>query len=85
MNSRRERAIDSYDHGQAFPYDSPDSGNTPRMAKDWAHQAARGILSDLTDRRGVKNGFSRIDYETRLEIVDAVAEIIRVSIDHRRE
>lgn len=71
----------TYDHGQKWPYDAPDAwwaanGDAP-PADDWAHAAARGILSDLNDRRGIKNGFSDIDEETRVEIVQSLARIIR--------
>lgn len=70
----------SYEHGQEFPYDRPDEDyEHARPAEDWAHKAARGVLADLTDRRGVKNGFSRVDEDTRIEIVDQMAEIIRIA------
>lgn len=48
------------DHGSKFPYDAGsnfwegDGNSTPPQALDWAHAAARGILADLLDRRGVQ-------------------------------
>lgn len=68
-------------HGNRFPYDATDewweSDSEPPPVDDWAHAAARGVLADLTDRRGVKNGFSRIDEEIRKQIVLDIAGIIR--------
>jgi hypothetical protein len=72
-------------HGNKFPYDAPDAwwksteDPVPPPAKDWAHSAARGILADLQDRRDIKHGFERIDEDVRVEIVDTLAEIIRVA------
>lgn len=72
----------TYDHGQKWPYDAPDAwwaadGESPPPADDWAHAAARGLLSDLNDRRGIKNGFRGVEEETRAEIVQSLARIIR--------
>ena len=73
-------------HGNKYPYDGgadfwEDRTPTPRPAKDWAHEAARGVLSDLLDRRGIKWAFEdeAIDHETRADIVDSIAEIIRLA------
>ena len=68
--------------GNKYPYDAPDSWwvrecRTPYPAVDTAHEAARGILHDLQDRRGIKSGFDNIDEETRKNIVESIAEIIR--------
>lgn len=67
-----------------YPYDAPDAwwegnGNNPPAAKDWAHAAARGVLSDLQDRGGIKHGFANIDQDIRLDIVNALADIIRLA------
>ena len=72
------------DHGAEFPYDADDKwwngdGTNPPQAKDWAHAAARGILADLNDRRDIKRGFERIDEDVRAEIVESLAEIIRLA------
>jgi hypothetical protein len=77
------RAAQSLENGGEYPYDAPDTwwhscGEIEALApKDMAHAAARGIISDLTDRRGIKNGFARIDEDTRKHIVERAAEIIR--------
>ena len=66
--------------GQQIPYDARDDG--PALpAADWAHEAARGVLFDLSDRRGIKNGFWDIDYEIRVEIVETLAAIIRAAAE----
>lgn len=70
------------ERGAQYPYDAPDSWSSdtpPPPAKDWAHAAARGVLADLTDRRSIKNGFRDIDEDVRLEIVESLAEIIRIA------
>ena len=71
-------------HGAKFPYDAPDAwwdstGDNPPAAEDWAHAAARGVISDLTGRSGIKHGFANIDEDIRVEIVASLAEIIRVA------
>lgn len=71
--------------GADFPYDASDEwwrqkkwpGPTPSV--DWAQAAARGILADLTDRGGIKHGFDDVDEQTRVEIVMALAAIIRLA------
>ena len=62
--------IQSIEHGNAYPYDSP----TP--PKDWAHSAARGIIADLMDRSGF-SGFEEVAGDIRNEIVETMSEIIR--------
>lgn len=59
--------------GNKYPYDET------RESIDWAHRAARGVIADLTDRRGIKNGFQDISNEIRMEIVDSMSEIIRTA------
>ena len=73
-------------HGNAYPFDAPDAfwnddGSKPPPPKDWAHSAARGIISALQDRRGIKHELDEhnIDEETRVEIVSEIASIIRAS------
>lgn len=78
-------ARQSLRHGAKFPYDASDKwwrgdGRTPPPeAADWAHAAARGIMADLQDRRDIKRPFENIDEETRIVIVEMMAEIIRVA------
>jgi len=81
QNNQAERAaFDAAAHalqrGAEYPYDAKDEG-AALSAADWAHAAARGILYDLTDRRGIKHGFRGVDQEVRAEIVGSLAEIIR--------
>ncbi len=77
-----DRIDSALDQGYRFPYDATDdwwsdSGWSPVPPFDWAHSAARGIIANLTDRRGIKNGFNDVDEEIRREIVETCAEIIR--------
>jgi len=74
------------EHGAQYPYDGgedfwQDPTSTPPPATDWAHAAARGVLADLLDRRGIKweLNHEEIDHETRAEIVQSIAEIIRLA------
>lgn len=75
----------SLKHGNEFPYDAPNewwnesSGKNPPPPKDWAHSAARGIIANLQDRRGIKHELSNIDEETRAEIIHTLADIIRLA------
>jgi hypothetical protein len=76
-------------HASLYPYDAPDEwwnsiGGAPPKATDWAHVAARGVIADLEDRHTIKRGFENIDEETRIEIVGALAEIIRLA-ERQRE
>lgn len=67
--------------GNEYPYDAPDNwdGERELPAVDWAHKAARGILYDLGDRGGIKHGFVDIEQEVRVDIVEALAAIIRAA------
>ena len=52
-------------------------GAIPPPAIDWAHTAARGVLADLCDRRGVKWELEKIDHDVRAELTQSLACIIR--------
>jgi hypothetical protein len=70
--------------GARFPFDATDAwrnseGIAPPLPVDWAHSAARGVLADLTDRRGVKNLLDALDEELRIELVASLAAIIRAA------
>lgn len=73
----------SLESGARFPYDASDdwmeSPGLPPAPEDWAHAAARGIVADMMDRRGIKWGFEEVDEETRIEIVERIAAIIRMA------
>lgn len=84
MTQEFDHAVHRLKIGAERPYDAPDNwergrreGENPFPAKDAAHAAARGIIADMCDRRGIKHGFQEIDAEVRAEIVETTAEIIR--------
>lgn len=67
----------SLETGRLFPLDAPDGGPPP-AAKDWAHAAARGVIADLQDRRQIKDCLnSNLSEDVRVEIIEALAAIIR--------
>lgn len=77
-------ALKRLEQGARYPYDATDNwwkdaGVAAPPAADWAHHAARGIMADLTDRRGIKYSFDNIDEDVRIEIVTSLAEIIRIA------
>lgn len=67
------------EQGNEYPYDRPDDyeDGATFPATDWAHAAARGIIADLSDRRGIKHSFGDVDEDVRKELVQSIAEIIR--------
>ena len=50
----------------------------PKPATDWAHRAARGVLANLSDRRGVRQALEGIDGDIKKELTDSIADIIRL-------
>lgn len=60
--------------GLEYPYDEKDGAD-----RDWAEVAALGILSDFSDRRGLKHELREIDLDIRQEIVATMAAIIRAA------
>lgn len=80
------------EHGAKFPWDAPDKwwegdGTNPPPPRDWAHAAARGIIADLSDRRGIKYEFKNVDIDEdiRAELVETMASIIRFAETQRQE
>lgn len=72
------------EHGAEFPYDGGldfwnGAGDDPPLAADWAHAAARGVLADLSDRRGIKHELDQVDHDVRAELAKSLADIIRES------
>ena len=68
--------------GDSNPYDAPDDWDevSPVQPMDQATRAARGVINNLCDRRGIKHGFQEVeDEEIRLEIVQTLAAIIRAA------
>jgi hypothetical protein len=70
----------SLETGRKFPYDQGERRRPPK-AKDWAEAAARGVLADLCDRRGIKWALQddEITDDVRREIVASLAAIIRLA------
>lgn len=67
----------SLTQGDLFPYElTPGDNLTP---PDWAHRAARGVMADLTDRRGIKWELKHVHTDDRKDIVAAIAAIIRLA------
>ncbi len=71
------------EHGDRFPYDAPDEwGDSEEPAPpptDWAHRAARAIIAELGDRRGVGDELGDLDEEIRTEIIQSLTSIIRLA------
>lgn len=78
----------SLDQGDRFPYDGGAAfwnGEAPvPSAKDWAHRAARGILADLSDRRGIKHELEAVEHDVRADLAESLAEIIRTAYEASR-
>jgi len=71
-------AEDTLEKGKRYPYDSAsDTRDSP--ATDWAHVAARGVIADLSGRRGIGQELELVEHEIRVEIVQSLAEIIRLA------
>lgn len=70
-------------HGAQFPYDGGEAfwnSEVPAPpATDWAHAAARGVLADLSDRRGIRHELEAVDYDVREELTASIAAIIRAA------
>ena len=70
---KREAATHTLELGEKYPYDAG------RETRDWAHRAARGVLADLQDRRGIKHEFANVDADVREDIIDSLAEVIQLA------
>ncbi len=57
-------------HSEEFPFND-------HKATDKAEKAALAVLTDLTDRRGIKHEFNGCDPDVKEEIVTTMASIIR--------
>ncbi len=75
-------------HGNEYPFDAPDAWwkNTqphlnPPPPTDWAHTAARAIVGDLLDRRGLRQSLQDIDEEVRKELVESMRLIIFAALE----
>lgn len=79
-------ALDTIISANQFPYDDLSRWEDGKYIDvpvvppaDWAHSAARGVIYDLGDRRGIKHALADVDVDVRQEIVATLAEIIRVA------
>jgi anti-sigma regulatory factor (Ser/Thr protein kinase) len=67
----------AYVAGNNWPYDAPDGsddGSEPvAHTNQWEYRAARGVMHEITGRSGFDFD---IDEDTRIEIVEALANII---------
>ncbi|MBI6727477.1 hypothetical protein YA0089_28060 [Pseudomonas viridiflava] len=79
-----DRFLDRVEHGAAYPFDATkkwwqSSVKSSPPARDWAHAAARGVIADMTDRRGIKQELQVLDHKTseRTAFVSDLANIIR--------
>lgn len=70
------------EHGRRFPFDT-NLRESP--AVDWAHAAARGIVADLSDRKGIQEGFEYLLPDVRREIVETPAQLIRNALAQHAE
>lgn len=73
-------------HGNRYPFDASDEwwegdGDKPPKPASKYHAVARAVIADLQDRRGIKHELDNIDEETRVEIIDTLANIIRVRVE----
>ncbi len=87
MNISNEDIIERLELGEEFPYDTDfdlyPSSTTP--STDWAHTAARGILADLCDRRGIKSELDKVDLDVRIELTQTIAAIIRMAYSRKEK
>lgn len=73
--------------GNRYPFEETDhwwhaSEGDPLDPQDWANSAARGIISSLQERKGIKKELDvhNIGEKTRKEIIAEIAAIIRTSV-----
>jgi hypothetical protein len=66
-------AMNAINMGKVYPYDE----EGPVTSPDWAYTAARGIFADLSDRGSISHELDMVEQDTRSELVELVAEIIR--------
>lgn len=71
-------------HGNLYPYDADGDGAFRSAEDDWSLRAARGVLANLCDRRGIKQELEQVDRETRAEMVRDLADIISLAAREER-
>ena len=72
--------------GADYPYDAPDAwwasdfiSRVKLHPSDWAYAAARGVVADLHERDTIKQALKQSNETLRKEIVESLAEIIRLA------
>ena len=65
-----------YERALKYPYDGL---NTEECSKE--RLIALAILSDLTDRKGIKSELYQVDEDVRVELIESLAKIIKEGID----
>ena len=66
-----------YKNALRYPYDGL---STEECLKE--RLIALAILSDLTDRTGIKNELYQVDEDVRVELIESLAKIIKEGIDN---
>lgn len=85
-----QMAIDNLYRASMWPYDATDAWIMqddetppipPPIAETWQIAAARAIIYNLLDRRGIKQELQwhRIDEDVRKEIIETIAMIINMA------
>lgn len=95
MGFKQDIARIRVEQGGDNPFDAPDNWRlkaidageepVPPPHKDWAHAAARGVMADLSDRRTIKSTLAVIEESVRIEVVEALSDIIRHAHDAQAE
>lgn len=75
-------------HADDFPFDASDAwmnreSKVGPETPHWSYRAARGVISNLSDRRGIGQGIGDFDEDVRKEIVATLADIIRVASEEK--
>lgn len=65
----------TFKHGNQYPYDGESDSEAVEPAKNASEGAVRGILADLTDRRGIKQPLHELDLEERQDLFGALVEL----------
>lgn len=79
MNEAKE----TLEHGDKYPYDAiydEEWDKSVAPEGDWAVRAARGVIVELVGRNGLDDVLQNIDTDTKAEIIQAMAGIIREAI-----
>lgn len=67
----------TFKHGNQFPYDGESDSEAVEPAKNASESAIRGILANLTDRRGIKQPLHDLELEARQKLFGALIELAK--------